>query len=413
MNISYYSEFHIMTILTINSGSSSIKFQVIDMTDKKPLCKGLVERIGVDGAFHYEPLGEEKISRQVPIPDHVRGIQLILEAVVDKETGVLADLSAIGAVGHRMVHGGESITKSELLTPEVVGVVEENIKLAPLHNPPTLMGFRATQKLLPDVPQVGVFDTAFYSQMPKHAYTYALEYKYYDEYGIRRFGFHGTSHQYVSMRAAEMLGKPVEEVNLVTCHIGNGVSITAVKNGTAVDTSLGFGTMCGVPMGTRSGDVDPDAILYMIDNIGLSPAEVRDIIYKRSGLKGISGLTNDMRDLIEAAGSGNERARLALDIFAHMARKQIAALATNLGGSLDAVVFTAGIGENSITTREEICEGLEVIGVNLDSLKNQIRAEEKEVSQDGSPVKVLVVPTNEELMIALETERISGSANRK
>jgi len=395
-----------MKILVINSGSSSLKFQLINMTYKKTIARGLFERIGEKkSCFHFRKNSTSE-TIETAIKDHSTAISTALNALTSRENGILKDITEIDAVGHRMVHGGEKINKAEVLTPEIEQIMEDNAKLAPLHNPAMLKGFIETKKLLPDIPHVAVFDTAFHSTMPPHAYIYGLPYEYYSEHGIRRFGFHGPSHHYIARRTAEILGKGYDEVNCITCHMGNGVSIVAIKNGKSVDTSLGFGTMCGVPMGTRAGDFDPDILLYCISHLGLNADEMKDVIYKKSGLKGISGLSNDMRDIVDGAESGNERASLALNIFAHTARKHIAALATNLTEGMDALVFTAGIGENSIRVREEICRGLEFIGIRLDPEKNHIRGEESEISADDSPVKILVVPTNEELMIAMETEEI-------
>ncbi len=396
-----------MNILVINSGSSSIKFQLMDMDTHAPRCRGLLERISLAGGiFTYEPAGRERIKTGCDIPNHAAGIRMVLDAVCSPEAGVIRSLDEIAAVGHRIVHGGERIKKPEVLGDEVVAIVRECSKLAPLHNPPNLTGFEAVRDLLPGVPHVGVFDTAFHATMPPHAYVYALDYDLYERHGIRRFGFHGTSHQYVAMRAAAMLGKPLDNFHCVTCHMGNGVSLTAVRGGRSVDTTLGFGTMCGVPMGTRAGDVDPAIILHLIDQLGMSSAEVHDLLYRRSGLKGLGGQTPDMRDVEAAAAAGDPRARLALDVFCHAARKYVAALATSLEGRLDAVVFTAGIGENSPATRAGVCRGLEFMGVHLDPSRNEVRGREAVVSAGSSPVAVLVVPTNEELMIALETQRV-------
>ena len=391
-----------MRVMVINSGSSSIKFQVIDTRERTSLCKGLAERIGLDeGMFHFTKTGEEKDSREVEIPDHKAGIALIHEA--------LAGIEEIEAVGHRMVLGGEDIRDAVLLDPSIVKIIEKYTPLAPLHNPPTLSGYRAAEEIFSSIPHVGVFDTAFHSTIEPKAYVYPLAYKYYREHGIRRFGYHGTSHKYVALKAAEILDKPAEEFNCVTCHLGNGSSITAVKGGRSVDTSLGFGTMCGIPMGTRAGDFDPDIVLYLIDRIGMSPAEVKELIYKKSGLKGISGISNDVRDIDTAAQEGNERAKLALEILAHYGRKTIAAMAASMMAPLHAVIFTAGIGENQFSVREDMCRGLEFMGVRIDPERNRNVRTEAVVSEPGSPVAVCVIPTNEELMIALDTERIVTS----
>lgn len=396
-----------MKILVLNSGSSSIKFQLLDTAERKVMCKGLVERVGfADGIFNYQPTGGEKSRDVLPIPDHTAGIKLVLDTIAGPERGVLASLDEIAAVGHRIVHGGEKIQHSVLLCEESLRLIDECSPLAPLHNPANLMGVHAMRKLLPAVPNVGVFDTAFHATMPKHAYVYALDYAYYEQHGIRRFGFHGTSHQFVAMRAAEILGRPLDDFNCITCHLGNGSSLTAVRGGKSVDTTLGFGTCCGVPMGTRSGDVDPAVLMHLIDELGMTSRQVCDLIYKGSGLKGISGVSPDMRDVEQAAAKGHERAELALEIFAHATRKYIAALATSLGDRLDAVIFTAGIGENGIEIRERICKGLGFMGVWIDPARNRVRGKEAVISPDGAPVSVMVVPTNEELMIALDTEAI-------
>ena len=396
-----------MKILVINSGSSSIKFQLMETAGEQVLAKGLLERIGIEGSlFHYQPAGKDKSSRTLPIPDHRTGIRLVLEALADPRTGVISRYEEIEAVGHRIVHGGERIKHPERLTEEVLAVIRECSKLAPLHNPPNLLGVEAVRALLPQTPNVGVFDTAFHATMPPEAYVYPIDYSFYETHGIRRFGFHGTSHEYVALRAATLLGRSPADFNCVTCHLGNGVSLTAVRGGKSVDTTLGFGTVCGVPMGTRSGDVDPAVILHLIDDLKMTAKEVHDLLYKKSGLKGISGRSSDMRDVIELAAKGDTRATLALDVFAHGARKYVAALATNLGGRLDALVFTAGIGENAWEVRERVCRGLEFMGVRLDPERNRVRGKEAVLSTDDSPVKVLCVPTNEELMIALETEQV-------
>jgi len=402
-----------MRILVINSGSSSLKFQLMDMIDRKILCNGLVERIGLEqGTFSYKPgQGEGRVQSR-EIPDHEAGISLALKSIINPQIGVIKDLSEIDAVGHRIVHGGEKIKKSEFLTAEIIGIIQNCVQLAPLHNPANLRGIKAMKKLLPDVPHVGVFDTAFHTTIPEKAYIYPLAYEYYTEHSIRRFGFHGTSHQYVSQRAAEILGIKSEKFNCISCHFGNGVSISAIQNGKSVDTSLGFGTMAGVPMGTRAGDLDPDIILYLIDHLKMSVAEVRHLIYKNSGLKGLSGLTNDMRDIIEAALAGEKRPKLALRIFTRSAHKIIGAMATVLEGKLDAIIFTAGIGENIPEIRAMICEGLGILGARIDLHKNLIRGKEAIISTDDSRVKLMVVPTNEELMIALETEALVQGAGK-
>jgi acetate kinase len=396
-----------MTVLVVNSGSSSIKFQLLRMEDRSRLCVGLLDRIGFDdGMFSYTPEGREALRRTLCIKDHSEGIRLILQAICDPSFGVLASLDQVTAVGHRVVHGGEAISKAELITVDIENVIQECGTLAPLHNAANLMGIRAVKALLPMVPHVAVFDTAFHATMPKESFLFGLPYGYYETYGIRRFGFHGTSHRFVSRRAAEILGRDPRTFRGVTCHMGNGVSMAAIRDGLSVDTSLGFGTMCGVPMGTRAGDVDPAAILYLADSLGMSLKEIRRVLYFESGLKGLSGLSSDMRDIEGAVDTGNARAQLALQVFAHACRRHIAALATSLGGKLDAIVFTGGIGEHSCRSRSMICAGLEVLGVEINEVANEARGIEAVISKPSSRVAVLVIPTNEELMIALETEQV-------
>ncbi len=396
-----------MAVLVINSGSSSIKFQVIRTEDRAKLCSGLVERIGLDdGEFTFEPDGGEKLRESVRITDHSQGIRLILEIIADPRRGVLSSIREVTAVGHRVVHGGETITKAELVTPRIEAVIEECGRLAPLHNPASLMGIRAVKALLPSVPQVAVFDTAFHATIPEESFLFGLAYDCYRRHGIRRFGFHGSSHCFVSRRAAEILGRDPRNFACVSCHIGNGVSIAAICDGRSVDTSLGFGTMCGAPMGTRAGDIDPAAILHMIDGLGMTTREVHRLLYFESGLKGISGFSSDMRDIVKAAKAGNSRAALALRVFAHGCRKHIAALATSLGGRLDALIFTAGIGEHSPESRRLICQGLEVLGIEIDDERNEAGGADAIISSPSSRVPVLVVSTNEELMIALETQEV-------
>jgi acetate kinase len=396
-----------MVVLVINSGSSSIKFQLIRMEDRARLCAGLLERIGLDeGSVTFEPRGGDVLKRSVSIGDHAQGIKMILQVIEDPRIGVLGSIREVDAVGHRVVHGGETIDKAELVTPRIEAIIEACGRLAPLHNPANLMGIRAVTAMLPSVPHVAVFDTAFHAAMPEESFLFGLAYDCYRRHGIRRFGFHGVSHRYVSLRAADILGRDPRSFSCVTCHMGNGVSIAAIRNGRSVDTSLGFGTMCGVPMGTRAGDVDPAVILYMIDELGMSTGEVHKLLYFESGLKGISGLSSDMRDVERAAASGNERALLAMKVFAHGCRRHVAALAASLGGSLDALVFTAGIGEHSRETRRLVCAGLEVLGIQLDEARNAAQGAEAVISAPSSRVPVLVVPTNEELMMAIETEEV-------
>ncbi|OPX31738.1 MAG: acetate kinase [Gemmatimonadaceae bacterium 4484_173] len=395
-----------MKILVINSGSSSIKFQVIDRDTEKMLASGLIERVGLaDGRMKYR-CGDTKVVVDKTIPDHETGLDLLLQTIVDPEIGALSSLDEIGACGHRVVHGGEKFTSSVLIDDEVLKGLEEVSGLAPLHNPANIMGIRAAIKKLPGIPNVAVFDTAFHQTMPQVNYMYALPYKLYEEYGMRRYGFHGTSHQFVAQRTAEILERPLEELNIITCHLGNGCSVTAVKGGKSIDTSLGYGTFCGLVMGTRSGDVDPAILLDLMENKGWSIEQVKKMVYKESGLLGLSEISMDMRDIEENMFAGNERAKLTFEIFADRVKKYIGSYAATLG-RLDAVVFTAGIGENGWELRELICDNMDVLGIELDREANKVKGVEKIVSTPESRVAVLVVPTNEELMIARETVRLA------
>ncbi len=402
-----------MKVLVINSGSSSIKYQVFNMKDETLLAKGLVERIGIEGSkITHTPIGGEKVVKEVSIPDHKVGIKLLIEALLDGEHGVIKDLSEIKAVGHRVVHGGEKFSGSVLITDEVMEALRENIELAPLHNPPNIWGIEACQELMPNIPHIGVFDTAFHATLPDYAYMYALPYEYYEKYKIRRYGFHGTSHRYVSQRAAEIIGKPIEELKIITLHMGNGVSFAAVKNGKSVETTMGFTPLEGMVMGTRSGDIDPAIVTYLMDKENLTSNEVYNILNKKSGLLGLSGISNDMRDIQKEKAKGNNRARIAIEVFVHRAKKYIGAYAAIMGG-LDAIVFTAGIGENDELIRRDVCHGLEFLGVEFDDeVNDRVRAEEAILSKPSSRVKVLLVPTNEELMIARDTKEIVDRLNK-
>jgi len=398
-----------MKVLVVNSGSSSIKYQLFDMTDESVLAKGLVERIGIPNSIiNYYPSGKEPIKTYQDIPNHKVGIRLLMDALLHPEHGVIKDMSEISAVGHRVVHAGEKFSGSVLLIDEVMDALRECIELAPLHNPPNILGIEVCKELMPDIPQVGVFDTAFHQTIPEHAYLYGIPYKFYKKYKVRRYGFHGTSHQYVAQRAAEILKKPIEELKIITCHLGNGSSITAVKNGVSIDTSLGFGTVAGIVMGTRCGDLDPAIIPFLMDKEQLSVEEINKIIYKESGLLGLSeGISSDKRDLRKMANQGDKRAKRTISVFIHGIKKYIGAYAATMGG-VDAIVFTAGIGENSVETRAEACAGLEFLGVKIDPEKNKVRGHEAIISNDNSEVKVMVIPTNEELMIARDTAEISA-----
>ncbi len=392
-----------MKILVINAGSSSLKYQLINMEDQSVMAKGLCERIGIDGRLTHSKDGE-KFQKDLPLKDHGDAIQAVLDSLTDKEMGVIASMDEINAVGHRVVHGGEAFSGSAVITEAVMNALNECIELAPLHNPPNITGIEACAKIMPNVPQVGVFDTAFHQTMPKKAYLYALPYKFYEQYKIRRYGFHGTSHKYVSMKAAEILGKPIEELKIVTCHLGNGSSISAVDGGKSVDTSMGFTPLAGILMGTRSGDIDPAIVEFIANKENLTASQVINILNKESGVTGVSGVSSDFRDLSAASEEGNERATAALDMFAYGVQKYIGTYAAAMGG-IDAVVFTAGIGENDATLRAQITENLGFMGIKINKDKNTVRGT-VDITADDATVKTLVIPTNEELMIALETEKL-------
>ena len=392
-----------MKILVINAGSSSLKYQLLDPEKQQVLAKGLCERIGIDGRFTYKPEGKEPIKdAEVAMPTHSEAIQTVLNALVDPANGVISSMDEIDAVGHRVVHGGEKFAKSVLITDEVMAAIEECNPLAPLHNPANIIGIKACQTLMPKTPMVAVFDTAFHQTMPALAYTYALPYEFYTEDKVRRYGFHGTSHKYVAARAAAMLGKPIQELKLISCHLGNGSSITAVDGGKSVDTSMGFTPLAGLPMGTRSGDLDAGILEYLMHKHGYDIDKMLNILNKKSGVEGISGVSSDFRDLETAANEGNDRAQLALDVFAYSVKKLIGSYAAAMGG-VDAVIFTAGVGENDPGTRAKAVAGLEFMGIQIDPEKNNVRGKEVDVAAAGSRARVLVIPTNEELMIAQDT----------
>lgn len=399
-----------MKILVVNSGSSSIKYQLFDMTDESVLAKGLVERIAIsDSIINHYPSDREPVMTHQDIPNHRVGIKLMMDALLHPDYGVIKDISEIVAVGHRVVHAGEKYSGSVLLTDEVMNALKECIELAPLHNPPNILGIEVCKELMPGIPQIGVFDTAFHQTLPEHAYLYGIPYKFYKKYKIRRYGFHGTSHKYVAQRAAEILNRPLKELKIITCHLGNGSSITAVKNGSSIDTSLGFGTVAGIIMGTRCGDLDPAIIPFLMDKEKLSVEEINKIIYKESGLLGLSeGISSDRRDLRNKAEQGDERAIRTISVLIYGIKKYIGAYAAAMGG-VDAIVFTAGIGENSIETRAEACKGLEFLGVKIDPEKNKVQGKEAIISNNNLKVKVMVIPTNEELMIAKDTAEISAN----
>lgn len=394
-----------MKILVINCGSSSLKYQVIDSDTEHVLAKGLCERIGIDGRLTYQPAGQDKIKYEAPMPAHRQAVELVLKQLTDPETGILKTVDEIQAVGHRMVHGGEKFACSTLLTDEVLKTVESCNDLAPLHNPPTLVGVAACKELMPTTPMVGVFDTAFHQTMAPEAYIYGLPYEYYEKYGMRRYGFHGTSHKFVSQRTAELLGKKPEDVKVIVCHLGNGSSISAVDGGKCVETSMGLTPLEGLIMGTRSGDIDPTCIEFIAHKENITLEEAMTIINKKSGVLGISGVSSDFRDLEEAANEGNERAKLALDAFCHHVKKYIGSYIAVMNG-VDAIVFTAGIGENSPEVREQIMEGFGFIGATIDPVANKVRGKETLISTPDSKVKVFCVPTNEELAICRDTVEI-------
>ena len=392
-----------MNVLVINAGSSSLKYQLLNPETGVLLAKGLCERIGIDGKFTYKADGKAaKNAVDVSMPTHAEAIQAVMDALTDPENGVIASMKEIDAVGHRVVHGGEAFNKSVLITDDVLQAIEDCIPLAPLHNPANLTGIRACQKVMPGVPMVAVFDTAFHQTMPPRAYMYALPYEYYEKDKVRRYGFHGTSHKYVAGRAAAMLGKKPEELKLISCHLGNGSSVTAVDGGQSVDTSMGFTPLAGVPMGTRSGDLDAGILQYVMNKYNLSIDEMLNVLNKKSGVQGVSGVSSDFRDLTDAFEKGNERAGLAVDMFNYGVKKLIGAYAAAMGG-VDAIIFTAGVGENSAAQRMAIASGLEFMGVKMDAEANKVRGKEAVISAADSRVKVLLIPTNEELMIAMDT----------
>lgn len=393
-----------MKILVINCGSSSLKYQLLDMNGEKLLCKGLVERIGIEGSrIKHDTTGKERVVIEEPLENHKKALGLVLKALVDEEHGAIKSLDEIGAVGHRVVHGGETFASSVIIDDEVMKVLYECAELAPLHNPPNITGIEACKELMPDTPMVAVFDTAFHQTMEPDNYIYPIPYEYYEKYKIRRYGFHGTSHKYVSLRAAELLGKDIKDLNIVTCHLGNGASVCAVQGGKSIDTSMGFTPLEGLAMGTRSGDIDPAIIPFIMDKEGITFDEVNEMLNKKSGVLGISGISSDFRDLEEAAEKGNERAKLALDVFVNRVKKYVGAYVATMCG-IDALVFTAGIGENSSYIREKICEGLECLNIRIDpELNRKVRGEEAQLNRDLTSASIFVIPTNEELMIARDT----------
>ena len=397
-----------MKVLVINAGSSSLKYQLMDTDTRTVLAKGLCERIGIDGRLtHKVPAKDLKLEFEIAMPTHAEAIQSVLDALTSAEHGVIRSMSEIDAVGHRVVHGGEKFAASARIDADVMAALEECIPLAPLHNPANITGIKACQAVMPSTPMVAVFDTAFHQTMPAKSYIYALPYEYYEKDKVRRYGFHGTSHRYVSARAAALLGKPIEELKIITCHLGNGSSVSAIDGGRSVDTSMGFTPLAGVPMGTRSGDLDAGILEYLMNKYGMDIKEMLNVLNKKSGVLGISGVSSDFRDLEEAAKAGNDRAQLALDSFQYSVKKLVGAYAAAMGG-VDAIVFTAGVGENDAVTRMAIASGLEFMGVKMDAEANNTRGHEAVVSAADSKVKVLLIPTDEELMIAMDTAEIVG-----
>ena len=398
-----------MNILVINCGSSSLKYQLINADNEEVLAKGLCERIGIDGGMHtYQPKGSDKIKTEVDMPSHTKAVSLVLEALTDPKTGVIKSLSEIDAVGHRIVHGGEKFAKSVVIDDEVIRAIEECNDLAPLHNPANLIGVNSCRELMPNVPMVAVFDTAFHQTMPPKAYLYGIPYEYYRKYKVRRYGFHGTSHEYVANRTAQFLGRDIKDMKIIVCHLGNGASISAVKGGKCVDTSMGLTPLEGLIMGTRSGDIDPAILEFISGKENLSFAEMLTILNKKSGVLGLSdGVSSDFRDLGEAADSGNEQAIVALDTYAYRVAKYIGAYVAAMNG-VDAITFTAGVGENNISARAQICSYLTYLGTEIDEKKNNVRGEEAVISKDGSKVPVLVIPTDEEMSIARQTVALVG-----
>ncbi|WP_079708256.1 acetate kinase [Paraliobacillus ryukyuensis] len=390
-------------VLAINAGSSSLKFQLIEMPEENELAKGLVERIGINDSVFKLEYGDTEDKVTTDIPNHEVAVKLLLEKL--QASGVIKSLDEIDGIGHRVVHGGEKFSDSVLVTDEVIREIEEVSELAPLHNPANLTGIRAFKEILPNVPAVAVFDTAFHQTMPEQSYLYSLPYEYYEKYGIRKYGFHGTSHKYVSERAADLMNAPLDKLRLITCHLGNGASIAAIENGKSIDTSMGFTPLAGVTMGTRSGNIDPALIPYIMEKTGKTVNEVLQVLNKESGMLALSGFSSDLRDIQEKAENGDDRAELALKIFAERIHQYIGSYASKMHG-VDAIVFTAGVGENSKEVRERVLEGLEFMGVYWDPALNDVRGKEAFVNYPHSPVKVIVIPTNEEVMIARDVQRL-------
>ncbi|ASA97670.1 acetate kinase [Anoxybacillus flavithermus] len=394
-------------VIAINAGSSSLKFQLFNMPSEEVLTKGVVERIGFEDAIFNITLNGEKIKEVTSIPDHAVAVKMLLDKLI--ELGIIQSFDEIEGIGHRVVHGGEKFSDSVLITDETLKEIEDLSDLAPLHNPANVVGIKAFREVLPNVPAVAVFDTAFHQTMPEQSFLYSLPYEYYEKFGIRKYGFHGTSHKYVTQRAAELLGRPIEQLRLISCHLGNGASIAAVEGGKSIDTSMGFTPLAGVAMGTRSGNIDPALIPYIMQKTGKTAEEVIDILNKKSGMLGLTGFSSDLRDIEEAASKGDRRAELALEVFAGRIHKYIGSYAARMCG-VDAIIFTAGIGENSDVVRAKVLRGLEFMGVYWDPALNKVRGKEAFISYPHSPVKVLVIPTNEEVMIARDVMRLANLA---
>ncbi|TXC90217.1 acetate kinase [Metabacillus litoralis] len=391
-------------VIAINAGSSSLKFQLFEMPSETVLTKGLVERIGINDSVFSISVNGEKQTEVTDIPDHAVAVKILLSKLTD--LGIIKSLDEIEGIGHRVVHGGEIFNDSAIITDDTLSKIEELSDLAPLHNPANIVGIKAFKEVLPNVDAVAVFDTAFHQTMPEQSFLYSLPYEYYEDYGIRKYGFHGTSHKYVSERAAEILGRPVEHLRLISCHLGNGASIAAIEGGKSIDTSMGFTPLAGVAMGTRSGNIDPALLPFIMEKTGKTADEVLDILNKKSGILGISGLSSDLRDIEQATSEGNERAKTALEVFASRIHKYIGSYAARMSG-VDAIIFTAGIGENSTEIRARVLNGLEFMGIYWDPALNKVRGEEAYISYPHSPVKVLVIPTNEEVMIARDVVRLA------
>ena len=395
-----------MKILVLNSGSSSLKYQVLDIDTEETLCSGYYERIGSDKAFLTHKVNGEKIKLENPVQNHAEALKFVMTQFTNPEYGIISSLDEIDGIGHRMVHGGEKFNSSVLINEEVLNAVEECVPLAPLHNPAGILGVKACQKEMPGKPNVGVFDTAFHQTLPKERYIYPIPYEYYEKYGVRKYGFHGTSHMFVSNRIAEILNKPIEDLKIINCHIGQGASVCAIQNGKSVETSMGLTPVAGIPMGSRTGDLDPSVVTFIMKKENMTPEEADNMLNKQSGLLGISGVSSDNRDIETAMAEGNERAKLAMDHYHYAIASYVAKCAVAMNG-VDVITFTAGVGERGRETREEICKKLEFMGIKLDTTRNQEAfATESKISADDSKVLVYVVPTNEELMIAKETLKI-------